>query len=196
MKRLEKTQIEEALVLLGEHLRSGNLGPFRLVVCGGAGLIAMSLISRATRDVDIIALMSEENELISPEPIPQDLAQMARIVSEDLDLDEHWLNTGPKDIFQMGLPEGFVQRLTKRDYGTALTIYFSGRLDQIHFKVYAAADQGPGKHLADLLSLNPTDIELEQAAKWALTHDISEGFHMTLIEMFIKIGREDVAGRI
>jgi hypothetical protein len=196
MKHLGEAQIEAAFKLLGERLHSESLGSFRLVICGGASLISMSLISRATRDVDVVALMTEENALVSPDPIPDDLARMARIVAEDLDLDENWLNTGPKDIFHMGLPEGFSQRLTRRDYGANLTVFFSGRLDQIHFKVYAAADQGAGKHLADLLSLNPTDLELEQAAKWTLTHDVSKDFHNTLKDMFMRIGRENVAERI
>ena len=196
MEYLNKSRIEAVFHLLGERLQSENLGPFRLVICGGASLISMSLISRATSDVDIVALMGEENKLISPDPLPHALVKNAEIVAEDLGLDEHWLNTGPKDLFQMGLPEGFLQRLTKREYGTNLTVYFAGRLDQIHFKVYAAADQGPGKHLTDLQSLNPTSIELEQAAKWAKTHDVSEAFHNTLRSMFIEMGHENVARRI
>lgn len=196
MNNLQRTQIETAFTLLGERLQSEKLGPFRLVVCGGASLIAMSLISRATRDVDIVALIDEKNNLISPEPIPPDLANMAKVVADDLDLDENWLNTGPKDIFKFGLPDGFLQRLTKKEYGTSLVVYFSGRLDQVYFKVYAAADQGPGKHLTDLLHLEPTDMELEEAANWAMTHDISETFRSTLRDMFIKIGHENAARRL
>ena len=54
-----------------------------------------------------------------------------------------------------------------------MTVYFIGRLDQIHFKLYAAADQRDGTHLADLRALKPTDEELETAARWAMTHDVS-----------------------
>lgn len=196
MQYLEKTQIDAVFRLLGERLQSDNLGPFRIVICGGASLISMSLVSRATSDVDVVALMSEENLLISPDPLPQDLEETAKIVADDMDLDEHWLNTGPKDIFQMGLPEGFLQRLIERKHGSHLSVYFASRLDQIHFKVYAAVDQGPGKHLTDLQSLDPTDIELEQAVKWVITHNTSEAFHSTLKTMLVQIGYEDVAGRI
>jgi hypothetical protein len=55
-----------------------------------------------------------------------------------------------------------------------------GHYDQIHFKLYAAVDQGPGKHLDDLLSLNPTADEIERAAHWTMTHDVSESFKQNL----------------
>jgi hypothetical protein len=51
----------------------------------------------------------------------------------------------------MGLPEGFVSRLFQKDYGRRLTVYFAGRKDQIHFKLYAAVDRG-GYHIDDLLT--------------------------------------------
>ncbi|MDF7825201.1 DUF6036 family nucleotidyltransferase [Pontiellaceae bacterium B12227] len=41
---------------------------FHLVICGGAALIAKSLVVRTTSDVDILALLNEEAEALSPDP--------------------------------------------------------------------------------------------------------------------------------
>ena len=99
-------------------------------------------------------------------------------------------------IFQLGLPEGIASRLHSRSYGDRLTVHFIGRLDQIHLKLYAAVDSGEGTHLDDLLSLKPDDVELETAARWAMTHDVSPGFRMILKDMLRQFGYEAVANRI
>ena len=41
----------------------------------------------------------------------------------------------------------------------------------------SAADRG-GYHIEDLRALEPTPDEIEAAARWAMTHDVSEGFAM------------------
>ena len=132
--------------------------------------------------------------------LPSSLLQAADQVARDLGLFEGWLNNGPSrgdgGLFQMGLPEGFVGRLTEKKFGQHLSIYFVGRLDQIFFKLYAAADQRDGTHLSDLQALHPTESELEAAAHWAMTHDVSEGFRMVLRELLTQIGYASVAERI
>jgi hypothetical protein len=192
--------IDQALSLLAGKLDLARTDPVRLVICGGSALIAMSLRRRTTRDMDVVALLSAAQEPISPDPLPDFLLRAADQVARDLGLFEGWLNNGPSrgegGIFQMGLPEGFVGRLTEKEYGPRLAIYFIGRLDQIHFKLYAAADQRDGTHLNDLKALHPTAAELEAAARWAMTHDVSEGFKMVLKELLTQLGHESVAERI
>jgi hypothetical protein len=192
--------IDQALSLLAGKLDLAQTDPVRLVICGGSALIAMSLRRRTTRDMDVVALLSAAQEPISPDPLPDFLLRAADQVARDLGLFEGWLNNGPSrgegGLFQMGLPEGFVGRLTEKEYGPRLAIYFIGRLDQIHFKLYAAADQRDGTHLNDLKALHPTAAELEAAARWAMTHDVSEGFKMVLKELLTQLGHESVAERI
>ncbi len=78
-----------------------------------------------------------------------------------------------------------------------LSIYFVARLDQIRFKLFAAADKGgPSYHLDDLLALNPSLSELEAAAKWAMLQDPSHGFKDTLRAMFKVIGYDALLERI
>jgi len=192
--------IDQALSLLAGRLDLAQTEPVRLVICGGSALIAMRLRRRTTRDMDVVALLSAAQEPISPDPLPDFLLRAADQVARDLGLFEGWLNNGPSrgegGLFQMGLPEGFVGRLTEKEYGPRLAIYFIGRLDQIHFKLYAAADQRDGTHLNDLKALHPAAAELEAAARWAMTHDVSEGFKMVLKELLTQLGHESVAERI
>jgi hypothetical protein len=192
--------LERALKLLGARLDFAQAPAIGLVVCGGSALIALGLIKRTTRDVDVLALMNSSGDLISPDPLPSYLLNTAKEVARDLGLAVDWLNNGPSrdagGIFQLGLPEGIASRLHARTYGDRLTIHFIGRFDQIHLKLYAAVDSGEGTHLDDLLSLKPDDVELETAARWAMTHDVSPAFRMILKDMLRQFGYESVANRI
>ena len=67
------------------------------------------------------------------------------------------------------------------------------RIDQIHFKVFAAVDSGPGRHVDDLRELRPSPDEIEKAAFWAMTHDRSVEFRMVLVSMLRQMGFKDVA---
>ena len=192
--------LEKAFRLLSGRLDLAQTEPVRVVVCGGSALIATGLRQRTTKDVDIVALMNSSAHLISPDPLPSFLLEAAQQVARDLGLFDNWLNNGPSSgeggLYQMGLPQGIADRLTAREYGPRLTIYFIGRLDQIHFKLYAAADQRDGTHLTDLRALNPTGGELETAARWAMTHDVSEGFKTVLRETLRELGHDSVAEHI
>jgi hypothetical protein len=163
--------VSEQLALCGQQ--------HTIAVVGGSALIALGLVSRATRDVDVVAVLRDK-ELVSAEPIPTSLLDAADIVARDFGLPSGWLNAGPASLFDLGLPDGFEQRAEQRSYGQSLQVLFASRLDQIHFKLYAAVDQGAGRHLADLKALTPSDDELVQAARWSETHDTSEGYRAML----------------
>jgi hypothetical protein len=45
-------------------------------------------------------------------------------------------------------------------------------------------------------ALHPTAAELEAVARWAMTHDVSEGFKMVLKELLTRLGHESVVERI
>ncbi|MFH0909462.1 MAG: DUF6036 family nucleotidyltransferase [bacterium] len=200
MNQLSSRRIDEVFHLMGERMELESVEPLGIVVCGGAALIVRSLVARTTRDVDVIAMMNPASDLMSPDPLPATLVDIAARVAKDLDLPKMWLNNEPSrepgGLFQMGLPTGFKERLIRRDYGDRLSVYFISRLDQIHFKVYAAVDSGPGRHLNDLLQLKPSPDEIEQAARWAVTHDVSDAFRTLLASMLRKLGFNDVAQRI
>jgi hypothetical protein len=169
-----------------------------IVVCGGSALILTGLVPRTTTDVDIVALL-KSGVLRSPHPLPPDLARAAVEVAEDLALDPTWLNNGPSrgegGLFQMGLPDGFVSRLTLQSYGECLRVHFIDRVDQIHFKLYASVDRG-GYHIEDLRALTPTTTELEAAGRWCMTHDVSAGFRLGLTRLLRDLGYEEAADRL
>ena len=163
------------LEALGEQLGQ-QAHHFGLVVVGGSALLALGLIDRTTLDVDVVALTTPIG-LQSPEPLPAPLVLARDRVARDFAVSSDWLNTGPAGLLDFGLP--------------ALTVYFASRVDQIHLKLYAMADQGAGRHENDLRALQPTPNELVAAARWTLTHDPSEPFLVVLRETLAHLGVVD-----
>jgi len=177
-------KFDQALRLLNGRLVLAAAPRFNLVVCGGSALAATGLVVRTTKDVDVVALMGDEGDLLDPAPLPQALVQAAQEVALDLGLQQDWLNNGPSSgdggLFRLGLPAGFADRLKWTTIGERLTIGFISRYDQIHFKLYAAVDRSGSYHAEDLRELSPTDAELLDAAGWTRTHDPSEGYRLGL----------------
>lgn len=183
----------DLLDALGEQLGAVDYR-YELVVIGGSGLLALGLISRATRDIDVLAISGAEG-LESADPLPGPLAAASAVVARDFDLPPDWLNGGPSGLLDLGLPRGFLERLERRAYGSHLTVCFASRLDQIHFKLYALVDQGPGKHESDLRALHPSHDELIAAALWSRTHDPSEGYRGMLNAALAHLGVPDATFR-
>lgn len=166
--------LKGALEVLGQLLADRGLH-YEIVAIGGGGLLLLGLIDRTTRDLDLVALI-KGRELFSASPLPPPLTQAAEEVGKALDLGKDWLNVGPASLLEMGLPQGFIERLHIRKY-KGLTLYLADRFDQICFKLYASVDQGPqSKHFADLQALFPTLDELRQAKNWCITQDVSTHF--------------------
>jgi hypothetical protein len=190
MREIANRDVADALLsALAEQLAAAD-ERFELVVIGGSGLLALGLVERSTRDVDIVALR-EGSGLQGASPLPAALRTARDKVARDFDLPESWLNPGPSDLLDFGLPEDFSDRLASRSYGEGLVVHFASRLDQIHFKLYAAVDQGPGKHSRDLEAMAPTDEEMLQAARWTLTHDPSPEFKEVLKRVLSHYGVDD-----
>ncbi|MCK5505187.1 MAG: nucleotidyl transferase AbiEii/AbiGii toxin family protein [Thermodesulfovibrionia bacterium] len=196
----DKKEIEKILSALGEQLDAVNAIVPEMVVCGGSALNVLSLVSRTTKDVDIVAFTEIDAEgkvcLKRADPFPPELVEASEKVGKDFNLPETWLNPGPTSAVDSGLPEGLMDRVETIQFGKTLTIHFLSRHDQICFKLYAAADQGAGKHYNDLLSLNPTSQELEEAARWSMTHDVSDSYKRIIKELLNHMGHKDVAERL
>lgn len=176
MSHLAPETLQSALDALAGFLEADGAAPETLVVIGGSALITLGIVSRTTKDVDIMAGVHPERGLVDPRPMSDALRAAAGKVARELQLDPHWLNTGPADQVLAGLPEGFLSRLSRRDYGPCLTIYYPDRFDLIHLKLFAIMDQGPGRHVKDLQALQPTEEEIIAAARWVLTQDAGEVF--------------------
>ena len=195
MKEIDGKKLQAVLKLLEERLKIEKSSKIELVVCGGSALIATNLISRTTKDLDVVAQMKNGTELIDPEPLPEKLLIATKVVAQNYNLPDDWLNCGPSDLFRMGLPENFYDRLIKNEVGEHLTVYYIGRLDQIFFKLYASVDRG-GYHIQDLVNLKPTTKELIMASRWTITHDVSEGYLLMLKQLLEALDYKDVIEQI
>jgi hypothetical protein len=192
MSSIGAEQLQVVLTALGEQL--AQVGErAHLVVIGGSALIALDVVARATRDVDIVAL-DVDGSLISADPLPEALARAAALVARDFKLEPNWLNAGPTSLLDLGLPAGFDTRTVTRDYGIALRVSFAARIDQVSLKLYAAADRRAPRDFADLRDLEPTESELHAAARWARTHNMPGQFDDALARTLEALGIED-AGR-
>lgn len=196
MNRLSAQNLEEALGALAAFLEQARASPEKLVVIGGSALISLGLVSRTTKDVDIMAGVDAERGLVDPRPMSEALRDAAARVAQEMDLDTRWLNTGPADQVLAGLPEGFLSRLSRRDYGPVLTIYLPDRFDLIHLKLFAIVDQGKGRHSRDLAALQPTDEELLAAARWVLTQDAGEVFPRIVHNVLTELGYARIAAQL
>jgi hypothetical protein len=158
----------------------------------------LGLVTKTTKDVDVIALVKAGPSagLLKAKPLPGYLEEAAARVAQDIGLDPNWLNPGPADLLDAGLPEGCLGQSELREYGTHLKVHFIGRYDQIHLKLYAAVDQGGGRHLVDLLTLSPSPDELREAALWTMTQDPSDGFRESLVSLLIEMGHGELADRL
>ena len=190
------TTFEAPLKAVGSILEDANqyVG---IVVIGGTALKLRGIVSRFTRDVDVIALRTtppgQTRSIGRPDPLPAALVHAVARVARDFGLPPDWLNTGPASQWDTGLPSGFADRVEWRAFG-GLEVGLSGRIDLIFLKLYAAADDvGPTSvHYQDLLALRPTEAELQAAAAWVRGQDPSAGFAISL-EGVLEHARRDLA---
>jgi hypothetical protein len=183
------TNLEETLETLGQLLLDRGQS-FEVVAIGGGGLLLIGVIDRPTKDLDLVALL-DDDKLVSVEQLPPALSEAVADVARVFGLPANWMNGGPTSLLRFGLPKGLRERLVRRVYG-GLGLSLAHRIDQIHFKLYAAADDRPrGKHHVDLERLQPTRAELLAAAQWAKTHDPSEGFALVLAGVLVAFGITD-----
>jgi hypothetical protein len=160
---------DEALALLGEVLESRRAEPYHLVVCGGAALRAVGVVSRVTKDVDVLASRGEvDGEIGSAWPLPESLKDAAAGVAEELGLPADWLNAsasllvGPLNE----LPAELWSDLREVGYGPRLRISYLGRGGLIPLKFHAGLGRDEPRDLDDLRALAPTAAECERALHW------------------------------
>jgi hypothetical protein len=181
MDTIGRTQLEAALTALGELLKARRLH-YEVVLVGGGNLILRGLIARpTTKDLDVLGGWTPAG-IVPIRPMPAPLRDAVIDVGRAFGLADDWLNTGPDSLLDLGLPDGFVDRLERRDYG-GLVAWLAGRFDMACFKLYAAVDQGSrSRHFQDLRDLGPERDDLLAAARWATSHDPSPGFRRLLVE--------------
>ena len=132
------------------------------VVIGGAALGLLGVVTRQTRDCDIL-----HPKL--PKTIRDAAQEFARTRSAEGDLlTDDWLNNGPSSLTDV-LPPGWKDRLQIAYKGKALTLHCLGRLDLLRSKLFALCDRGTD--IQDCIALAPTNAELEQIKPWLEEQD-------------------------
>jgi hypothetical protein len=195
--------IEALLWRLGKQMLYYHVEPISLVICGGSALNVLNIASRTTKDVDVLVIVEAGPNGFSlkyGEELPVAFVERVVAVGKDMGQDPDWLNMGPKDVLPFyGPPIGMTERWVKREYGPNLTAYFIHRLDQIHFKLLAAADtKANPRHMEDLKKrIKPTEDEIRIATEWLLkkaNHDA--GFRLKVKNAVREIGYEHIADLI
>lgn len=116
--------IKDSLILLNIYLsKKGVKRSF--IICGGASLVLQGIISRITKDIDIIA-----------PPIDDILKASALSVSQDLGLDDHWLNSG-RETISKDLASGWESRVFEVFKDSNLSVFSISISDLIFTKFWA-----------------------------------------------------------
>lgn len=135
---------------------------FDAVVIGGAALGLLGVVSRQTRDCDIL-------HPTLPKTIRNAAVEFAGIRSKEGDLlASDWLNNGPASLGEV-LPPGWMERLQLAYQGHAITLRCLGRLDLLRSKLFALCDRGID--LQDCIALAPSIEDLKEISPWLENQD-------------------------
>ncbi len=152
---------KETIAAFDEYLIQQGLD-IDAVVIGGAALGLLDVVSRQTRDYDILyPTIAAVIDVAA-----RDFASIRRQMGDPLADD--WFNNGPASLADV-LPAGWMERLQVVYQGPAITLRCLGRLDLLRSKLFALCDRG--SDLADCIALAPTAAELAQIAPWLEEQD-------------------------
>lgn len=157
--------LEGALSDLGELLAESGTSADLFVIGGAAYLLADPHSAPPTRDVDAVARL-DGHELVQPVLLPQ-VIEAIEAIGRIHQLGPGWLNAAAANAFGDLVPEGALDRADVRTWGS-LTLRIAHRTDLIRLKLQAATRRGPKgeRHRQNLVSLRPTEEELDDAATW------------------------------
>lgn len=127
------------------------------VVIGGAALNLLGIISRATKDCDVLH-----------PPLPVAIIEAARAFAAEVRkageaLQDDWLNNGPASLAPQ-LPPAWQERLQPLFTGAAIELRSLGRDDLLRSKLFALCDRAID--LGDCLALAPTADGLRGLLPW------------------------------
>ncbi len=168
-------EVKKSLELLDYYLAKKNLKR-SFIICGGGALILRGIISRTTKDIDVVA-----------PPIDNELQSAALSVASDLGLSGHWLNCGPESITK-DLEADWQKRVDLLFTGRALQVYSLSRQDLIFSKFWALCDRQ--KDHSDLIAIKPTLDELKRAADYTAKKDGNPSWPQWVEVQFNKLKKD------
>lgn len=162
-----------------DHLFAHGLR-LEAVIVGGTALSLLGLITRPTRDVDV--LLPELPPMIAD--IAKDFADTQRRAG--VDLADDWLNNGPVQLGDV-LPAGWQLRLRLLFEGRALVLRTLGQSDLLKAKLFALCDRGTD--FLDCVALAPTASELAEVLPWLFEQDANPDWPAHVRATLIALGR-------
>jgi hypothetical protein len=161
-----------------KFLKTRNLS-FEAVIIGGAALALLGIISRQTRDCDILdPLLPAEIENAAKE-FALSVRQSGEILSDN------WLNHEPSSLSKL-LPNGWQKNLQIVFNGEALILHTLGRSDLLRTKLFALCDRGTD--LADCIALKPSLNEIEEVISWIEAQDTNPDWPRHVISVLTDLG--------
>jgi hypothetical protein len=145
------------------------------VVIGGTALNLLGVISRQTRDCDVLVPTLSDEMLSAARAFAEEQRSMGSPLGED------WLNNGPASLVK-NLPGGWEGRLRPLLSGKALTLQSLGQSDLLKTKLFAYCDRRTD--LADCLALAPTAGDLADALAWVQQQDTNDLWPDYVRQMF------------
>jgi len=172
----------ELLVSFDRYLAKRHLN-FEAVAIGGAALNLLDVVSRLTKDCDILY----------PE-IPRDIAEASRAFATEVrargdTLQNDWLNNGPASLANQLLPQ-WQERLQALFSGNVIRLRSPCRVDLLCAKLFALCDRGID--LGDCIALAPTTDELAKVLSWLELQDANPDWpahvRATLVDLRRRLG--------
>jgi hypothetical protein len=150
------------------------------VVVGGTALNLLGVLSRPTKDCDILW-----PALPPPVALAAQAFAAARRQTGDF-LDDDWLNNGPASLVPQ-LPPDWRDHLQPVFGGRALRLHALGREDLLRSKLFALCDRA--LDLGDCLALAPTAKELLVLLPWLEIQDGNPGWPAHVRDVLADLGR-------
>ena len=171
---------KELLLAFDQFLINRGLH-FEAVVIGGAALGLLGVITRDTRDCDIL-------DPVIPKDIEQSALEFAHLANKQgFELKEDCLNNGPISLKNV-LPPHWKFNLKDLYQGKGLTLRTLGRGDLLKTKLFAFCDRG--QDLQDCIALKPLQDELEEALEWVIYQDTNPDWPEHVKKQFAKLARK------
>ena len=153
------------------------------IVVGGAALGLLGVISRETRDCDVIEPTLPEDVLAAARRFAAATRSQGGIIKDD------WLNNGPSSLTSI-LPAGWRDRLQPAFAGKAILLRTLARRDLLKTKLFALCDRG--LDIQDCLAMRPTANELAESLPWLEQQDLNPEWpahvHATIADLARRLG--------
>lgn len=151
----------ETLERFDDYLAGRGL-TLNAVVIGGAALSLLGVITRETRDCDVM------HPMLTDEIIEAAKSFAIEMSAQDSPLADDWLNNNPMQVAEL-LPKGWLARSQVVFAGKALTVLSLCRADLLLTKLFAYCDRGTD--IGDCIALKPSVEELKAARLWVEAQD-------------------------